>query len=202
MIKNRTPTIYISGGISDRKPADYKAHFGRAASSLARMGYQVVNPLNNGVDEGDTWHAHMRADIRLLTYCDEIFMLEGWEKSKGATAEHALATALGMLIHYEAPRKHPELKQAILGALAVTFKELCTRGRTRRVVYARMIYCHFASEAGDSVVAIAKELGTKYSNAGYYLRQYNQELKYNKEFKAAAGAVEELLKFYKNQDQQ
>lgn len=198
----RTPTIYISGSISGRKPQEYKAHFAKAGERLSAMGYQVINPLNNGLNEGDTWHAHMRADIRLLTYCDEIFMLDGWERSKGATAEHALAEALGILIHYEKPRRRPELKQAILVTLGVTVKELCERNRRRPVVYARIIYAYLASREGDSLVTIAKELDTKHSTASYYLRQYPYEFKYNKEFRTAALAVAELLAFYKNQDNQ
>jgi hypothetical protein len=36
----------------------------------------------------------------ICTEADAIFMLKGWEKSRGATAEHALAIALGHEIIY------------------------------------------------------------------------------------------------------
>lgn len=37
----------------------------------------------------------------IATYATHIYMLKGWEFSKGAKAEHALAVALGLEIMYE-----------------------------------------------------------------------------------------------------
>lgn len=190
------PTIYISGGISGRPPQEYNAHFASAAAMLEAEGYDVINPLYNGLPEDASWHQHMRADIRLLTYCHEIYMLAGWERSTGASAEHALAVALGMAVHYEQPPRHPELKHAINTALGVTFRDICRRGRKRSIVYARFIYCHHAALAGDTAITIAHELGHKHSNISYYLRQYDPEFEFNREFRNAAQAVADLLKLY------
>lgn len=195
--KTSKPTIYISGGISGRPLQEYKEHFASAAARLEAQGYDVINPLNNDLPEDAGWHAHMRADIRLLTYCHEIYMLAGWERSTGASAEHALAKALDLTVHYEQPSRHPELKHAILTALGVTFRDICRRGRKRAIVYARFIYCHHAAEAGDSAITISQELGHKHSNVSYYLRQYNPEFTYNREFRNAARAVADLLKLNK-----
>lgn len=43
----------------------------------------------------------MRGDIELLLSCDGIYMLKGWEKSKGAKLEHEIATALKIKMMYE-----------------------------------------------------------------------------------------------------
>lgn len=188
------PTICISGWITGRPPQEYNAHFAAAAARLEAEGYDVINPLYNGLPEDASWHEHMCADIRLLTYCREIYMLAGWERSTGASAEHALAVALGMTVNYEQPPRHPELKHAINTALGVTFRDICRRGRKRAIVYARFIYCHFAAQAGDTATTIAQELGHKHSNICYYLRQYDPEFKYNREFRNAARAVSDLLK--------
>lgn len=188
------PTIYISGGISGRPPQEYNAHFASAAAMLEAQGYEVINPLCNGLPEDVAWHQHMRADIRLLTYCHEIYMLAGWERSTGASAEHALAIALGLAVQYERPTRHAEIKQAIQTALGVTFRDICRRGRQRSLVYARFIYCHHAALAGDTAISIARELGHKHSNISYYLRHYEPEYKYNREFRNAAQAVADLLK--------
>ena len=191
------PLIYISGGLTGRPPAEYSAHFQQAATSLEAQGYDVINPLHNGLPADAAWHEHMRADIRLLTLCDEIYMLAGWERSTGASAEHALAKALGLTFSYEVPPKHPEIKHAILTALGVTFREMSRRSRKRAIVYARFIYSHHANEAGDSAVTIASELGCKHSDVSYYLRKYDPEYRYNREFRNAARAVADLLKLYK-----
>ena len=161
---------------------------------LEAQGYEVINPLYNGLPEDVAWHQHMRADIRLLTYCHEIYMLAGWERSTGASAEHALAIALGLAVQYERPTRHAEIKQAIQTALGVTFRDICRRGRQRSLVYARFIYCHHAALAGDTAISIARELGHKHSNISYYLRHYEPEYKYNREFRNAAQAVADLLK--------
>lgn len=186
--------IYISGGITGRPFQEYRAHFESAARLLHGRGFEVVNPLNNGLPEDADWHQHMRADIRLLTYCDEIFMLKGWERSTGAAAEHALAAALGIPPTYEEPPKHPHVKQAIQTALGVTFRDICHKGRSRSVVYARYIYSYHANQAGDSAITISREIGQKHSNVSYYLRRYEPEFKYNREFRNAAQAVADLLK--------
>ena len=191
------PTIYISGGITGRPPQEYNAHFASAATRLEAQGYDVINPLYNGLPEDASWHQHMRADIRLLTYCHEIYMLAGWERSTCASAEHALATALGLAVQYERPTRHAEIKQAIQTALGVTFRDICRRGRQRSLVYARFIYCHHAALAGDTAISIARELGHKHSNISYYLRHYEQEYKYNREFRNAAQAVADLIKLNK-----
>ena len=191
------PTIYISGGISGRPPQEYNAHFASVAAMLEAQGYEVINPLYNGLPEDVAWHQHMRANIRLLTYCHEIYMLAGWERSTGASAEHALATALGLAVQYERPTRHAEIKQAIQTALGVTFRDICRRGRQRSLVYARFIYCHHAALAGDTAISIARELGHKHSTIRYYLRHYEQEYKYNREFRNAAQAVADLIKLNK-----
>jgi hypothetical protein len=43
----------------------------------------------------------MVEDIRQLMTCDAIYMLKGWEKSKGASLEHHIAKELGLEIYYD-----------------------------------------------------------------------------------------------------
>ena len=194
-------TIYVSGGITGRPPTEYRAHFQQAATKLEDKGWIVTNPLYNGLPEEASWHAHMRADIRLLTYCQAIYMLRGWEKSTGATAEHALAKALGMSIYYEEPPRHPDIKHAIETALGVSFRDICRRGRKRSIVYARFIYCHLAAGQGDCTATISQEISHKHSDVSYYLRRYDSELKFNREFRNAARTVADLLRLHKEATQ-
>lgn len=93
--------VYISGPISGLPLEAVYNNFTNAEVQLLEQGYEVVNPLNNGLPTNATWSEHMRADLKLLLDCDAIYMLNGWEYSKGASLEYDLAIDLGFkLIHF------------------------------------------------------------------------------------------------------
>lgn len=48
--------------------------------------------LRRALDDDTTW---------ICRHADAIYMLRGWENSKGAVAEKALAEALGLKVYYE-----------------------------------------------------------------------------------------------------
>ena len=91
--------IYISGKITDNP--NYKAEFEAAELALKIAGFQPVNPAEEHLPDGATWADYMRHDIKLLSDCDAIYMLNGWRESAGARIEHKLAQDLGMGIIYE-----------------------------------------------------------------------------------------------------
>ena len=88
--------IYISGGISGHPLEERRAVFARAEDALRGRGYAPVNPFNNGVSLDAPYGDHMRADLRMLLDCDGIYLLRGWESSRGACLEHAVAVSCGL----------------------------------------------------------------------------------------------------------
>ena len=66
-----------------------------------RRGFEPVNPFKNGLPEEAHWREHMRADIALLLGCDYIYMLKGWELSKGAKLELDVASSCGIKVLFE-----------------------------------------------------------------------------------------------------
>lgn len=90
--------VYISGAIAGHDVAERKAAFKMAASYLSLKGYEPVNPFENGVPDEAHWREHMRADIALLLGCDYIYMLQGWELSKGAKLELDVASSCGIKV--------------------------------------------------------------------------------------------------------
>lgn len=72
--------------------------FHAEAARLRAAGHEVVNPAEVNPDPAAVWADCMRADIRELVTCDSIALLTGWEKSRGATLEHHIATSLGMTV--------------------------------------------------------------------------------------------------------
>ena len=92
---------YISGAIAHHDLKERMAAFDLAACQLEMQGYVPVNPFNNGVPQSEHWTAHMRADIGLLLGCDYIYMLKGWELSKGCKLELDVATSCGIKVLFE-----------------------------------------------------------------------------------------------------
>lgn len=90
--------VYISGAIAHYDLEERKAAFKAAEQELKEMGLEPVNPFDNGLPDEAHWMEHMRADIALLVECDYIYMLKGWEWSKGAKLELDVATSCGIKV--------------------------------------------------------------------------------------------------------
>ena len=93
--------VYISGKISGTDLTETRKRFSAVAKATKKLGYEPVNPLENGLSEHDTWEAHIVKDIATLLQCKAIYMLQGWQESKGARIEHYIATKIRMPIMYE-----------------------------------------------------------------------------------------------------
>ena len=93
--------IYISGPITGTK--DYMSRFSTAHLSLARQGYSVVNPamVSAKLPEDTTYDEYMAMSFAMLDMCDSIYMLDGWENSKGAKMEYERALKNGLNIIYQ-----------------------------------------------------------------------------------------------------
>ena len=91
-----TKRCFISGpmtGIEDwNRPA-----FMEAEEKLKAAGFSVFNPAWLNFDDGGFGNeAIMAIDIAALSHCNYIYQLEGWEKSKGASAEWSFALSAGI----------------------------------------------------------------------------------------------------------
>lgn len=87
--------VYVSGPMTGYPDENFPA-FNAAAALLETQGYVVENPAAKGIVDGWEWSDYLRFDIRILTECDAIFTLPGWEASRGATLEKHVADALGL----------------------------------------------------------------------------------------------------------
>ncbi len=88
-------TIYVSGGMSGLPNLNFPA-FHAAAAALRSQGHTVVNPAEINPDTTMSWEQCMRADIKALCDCTHIYMLPGWERSKGAHLELHIAHRIGL----------------------------------------------------------------------------------------------------------
>jgi len=93
--------IYISGKISGMNINEAREHFAKVESNLRSKGNDVVNPFNNGLKVTDPWERHIARDIKNLLECDKVFLLSGWENSRGARIEVELCKELNIPIETE-----------------------------------------------------------------------------------------------------
>lgn len=99
--------IYIAGPMRGYPESNFPA-FHKAAALGRSMGFVIVNPAEEDIKQGidgkqvlyskEECREFARRDIALILDCAAIAVLPGWDMSKGATAEVALARWLGMSI--------------------------------------------------------------------------------------------------------
>ena len=107
--------VYISGPISEVADDEAEVAFFSAEKNLKKLGFDTLNPMHiaspsvlyskpkkrRRVEKEGEWSYYMREALLMLMGADAIFMLRGWESSKGAKIEHDLGKTLGFEMLYE-----------------------------------------------------------------------------------------------------
>lgn len=82
---------YLSGSVTN--DPDFRDKFAYAEFQLKSRGLKVINPVKHEKD-GKEWSYYLRKDLRKLTKCHGIILIDGWENSKGALLELKVAQEL------------------------------------------------------------------------------------------------------------
>ena len=108
--------IYIAGPMSGHPNLNWDA-FDEKEKQLTAAGFDVVNPAQmdreigldpTNIGEYDYEEA-ARRDIEVLSTCDAIYLMSGFQYSKGACWERALAKQWNLKRYYEVPRHDHEI---------------------------------------------------------------------------------------------
>lgn len=93
--------VYISGAITGT--TDYLQRFAKAEEELTQQGYSVINPakVNAQMPDDTTYEEYMQMSFTMLDMCDYIYMLKGWNTSRGANRELDYALGKDKVIMYE-----------------------------------------------------------------------------------------------------
>ena len=93
--------IYISGAITN--VPDYVDKFNHAQNVLTVKypNATIINPVLIVKPDFADWIDCMKADIKELVDCNTIYMMKGWQRSKGAMLEFIIAKYLDMTILFE-----------------------------------------------------------------------------------------------------
>ncbi|TIT86795.1 MAG: DUF4406 domain-containing protein [Mesorhizobium sp.] len=107
--------VYIAGPMTDM-PDFNRPAFRREAERLNSEGYAVLNPAT--LPDGLSQAQYMDICIAMVRCANTVFMLQGWEKSAGARAEHAMAEKLDLeIIYQEKNSKQWEINRMLLSLL-------------------------------------------------------------------------------------
>lgn len=87
--------LYVSGPMKGIEDSNFTA-FEYAGRMLREVGYEVENPIDNGLERGLPWETYLRADLAMVVKCDGVALLPDWEMSSGAHLEVHVARALNM----------------------------------------------------------------------------------------------------------
>lgn len=106
--------VYIAGpmsGIEDNNRFEFEVAENYFTETRGVPAEDIFNPINHEaslmVQRGEltgpeAYRICLKMDLDwICDHCTLIYMLQGWENSKGARAEHALAVALGIEIEYQ-----------------------------------------------------------------------------------------------------
>lgn len=86
---------YVAGPMTGYPELNYPK-FAEVSAKLRAMGFEVISPAElNPITT--PYREAMINDILALVRCDHIVMLDGWEKSKGASLEHHIAQVLDIV---------------------------------------------------------------------------------------------------------
>lgn len=98
--------VYISGAITGTN--DYRGRFNAVEDRLTSEGMSVVNPakINSNLPKDFIYAEYMEIDFLMIDLCDAIYMMDGWQKSRGATREYWYASGKEKIILFEGKREN------------------------------------------------------------------------------------------------
>ena len=96
--------VYISGPITGT--ADYMERFQRVEDRMAAAGIVAINParVNAQLPETLMHDEYMKTSLAMLDICEGIYMMKGWQQSKGCRIEFEHAYEHGIAIYFEGGR--------------------------------------------------------------------------------------------------
>jgi len=105
--------IYISGTITGKEEQAFKEfqdaenYLNDLEYAIEKLSYKVINPFKLKHNHDKSWESYMKECLNALLKCDCIYMLNGYENSKGAMLELNVAVSLGFSVYYQSDSSEP-----------------------------------------------------------------------------------------------
>lgn len=97
----RPITIYMSGPMTGIPEFNAPA-FAAYTAKYRALGFRVISPAElDGDDHGQPYRHYLRRDMNVLLdeHVERIYMMPGWESSRGAKLERHAAEAVGIAVY-------------------------------------------------------------------------------------------------------
>lgn len=190
--------VYISGQISGLEHEEARARFDKAEDFLKGLGVDTVNPMDNGLPEESTWIQHLCKDLELLHDCSHIYMIDGWQLSRGACIEYDFAVRTGKMVLFESSIVRDRgitlrIEGAIHEVTGLRLADYSVSGRSRDGFFARMMFAHHCWLENMALSDIGSLINRERTSVTRTLNDYNKEFKYNAFFRSMAKRVDEIL---------
>lgn len=191
--------VYISGQISGLDLAEARTRFADAEELLQGLGFDTVNPWDNGLPVDAPWIKHMCRDLEMLNECSCIYMMDGWRDSKGACIEYdfAIRTGKSVLFASSVIRNQDivlRISAAIHEVTGLKLSDYSASGRKMDGFFARMIFAHHCSLEKVKLSDIGSFINRERTSVTRIINEYNNEFKYNAFFRSMAERVGEILR--------
>lgn len=194
--------LYISGN-THNPPDQLREEYTKAAREITAMGHEPLSPYDlQGDGSMPPWHDRLEA----LTYqCDGIYLLSGWQESEQASTERYNCLVTGKQIFYQSAEREQSaaddqkaaaierIKEAIHEATGMTIEQYRPHSRKTELVFARMIFSHYAKRAGLNPEEISVCLEHNKSTIYHYFKGYADEVRFTPKFRYLAQKVDKFL---------
>ena len=106
--KEANMILYLSGPISG--DPDYREKFAAKEAELKRdLLCDVINPAKLAdTFPGFTDSKYFSIALVMMSYCDAVYMLDGWQDSTGAQIERMAAKRMGKRVMYQCRHGNPD----------------------------------------------------------------------------------------------
>ncbi|NIU83362.1 MAG: DUF4406 domain-containing protein [Candidatus Thorarchaeota archaeon] len=109
MEKKKCIKVYVSGKITGLEYSVAKHNFVvgsvQVREYFIKKGYEQVaifNPMQKpGIHQGVSYEDCMEIDFMYINKCDAIYLMKGWEDSKGAQMEKKYAQFMNKVVYQE-----------------------------------------------------------------------------------------------------
>ena len=130
--------------------------------------------------------------------CDAIYLMDNWADSRGAQIEYDIANRMKLEFIFESDyiyrnREVFKIQSAIHEVMGIRLCEYNTKSRNRDFVFARMIFVYQCRRKKMKLTQIAKYVHRDHSSMLHLLNKYNDEVRYNPQFRDMATRVDNIL---------